>query len=73
MNTGCLTEIHWRLEMDDQDYLTRLENEFRDLLEKYPNSSGKAIEDAKQKVAQKLVLWHAVHGSHMFDTERLIR
>lgn len=65
--------------MDEQhfDYLRRLEDKLKILLsDDIPLDEGYLKEynrNARERseTAEKLVLWHAVHGSTMFDTDKI--
>ena len=62
--------------MDHTKHLRELEGKLKELLEKYPAvdeglEKFNRIAREKREITERLVLWHAIHGSRRFDVDKL--
>ena len=62
--------------MEHTEYLRKLEKRLKELVTNHPTvdeglEEFNHIAREKREIAEKMVLWHAVHGSKVFDIEML--
>ena len=61
--------------MDHMDYLLKLEKRLVGLLNKgdesLPLDEFNRVAKEKRETSEKIVLWNAVHGSRMFDVDKI--
>ena len=61
--------------MDHMDYLIKLEKRLVGLLNKggesLPLDEFNRVSEEKRETSEKIVLWHAIHGSTMFDVDKI--